>query len=466
MNPTPSARLAERARQFHNWYVLQRRHFTITLRIIFGLMGLVVVGTFLLMLPAVAAEEPLTFTEALFTATSAVTVTGLTVVTTGTHFNLTGHLIILALIQVGGVGYMFSASLALRFLGHHLSYTERLTLSTSLGLDSPSQIVQTLKQSFYGLLVIEGVGTLLLFWHWRANDMVPVESSLLFALFHAISALANAGFDLFNGLPLYPDGVPVDNVTLLIMGVLIFIGGLGIPVLAELLTWRRRRFYSLHTRLTLVVVTVLVIVGWLGLLLVETRGGVLQQVPTDQQIVQSWFQSISARTAGFSGFVDFDQITPASQVLIMALMFIGTAPASMGGGITTGTFIVLVLAVWSYVRGLSEVHVGHRSISLGAVRRAAAVLTVGLGAVFLSTWAILATHDLSLSPALFEVISAFATTGLSLGATEELNTFGRLVIVAMMFWGRLGALTIVVAIAEHTSKSEQLIHYPEESVLL
>jgi trk system potassium uptake protein len=310
------------------------------------------------------------------------------------------------------------------------------------------------------------VGTLLLFWHWRANNVVPAENSLLFALFHAISAFANAGFDLFNGLPQYPEGVPVDNVTLLIMGVLIFLGGLGIPVLAELLGSRRRRFYSLHTKLTLVTVTALVIVGWLGLLLVEARGGVLEQVPANQQIVQSWFQSISARTAGFSGFVAFEEIRPASQVLIMALMFIGTAPASMGGGITTGTFVVLTLAVWSYVRGLSEVHVGHRSISLGAVRRAAAVLTVGLGMVFLSTFAILATHDLALPSVLFEVISAFATTGLSLGATGELNTFGRLVIVVMMFWGRLGALTIVVAIAEHTSKSEQLIRYPEESVLL
>jgi trk system potassium uptake protein len=460
------SRLAERVSYFRNWYTASRRHFTITLRVIFGLVSLVALGTVLLMLPAVVAEERLTFTEALFTATSAVTVTGLTVVTTGTHFNLAGHLVILALIQVGGVGYMFSASLALRFLGHHLTFRERLALSTSLGLDSPREIVRTLKHAFYGLLVIEGVGTLLLFWHWRANNVVPAENSLLFALFHAISAFANAGFDLFNGLPQYPEGVPVDNVTLLIMGVLIFLGGLGIPVLAELLGSRRRRFYSLHTKLTLVTVTALVIVGWLGLLLVEARGGVLEQVPANQQIVQSWFQSISARTAGFSGFVAFEEIRPASQVLIMALMFIGTAPASMGGGITTGTFVVLTLAVWSYVRGLSEVHVGHRSISLGAVRRAAAVLTVGLGMVFLSTFAILATHDLALPSVLFEVISAFATTGLSLGATGELNTFGRLVIVVMMFWGRLGALTIVVAIAEHTSKSEQLIRYPEESVLL
>jgi trk system potassium uptake protein len=466
MNLTFPGRVAERVRQFHLWYARQRRHFTITLRIIFGLLSLVVLGTFLLMLPAVVVDKPLTFVEALFTATSAVTVTGLTVVTTSTHFNLVGHLVILALIQVGGVGYMFSASLALRFLGHHLSFTERLTLSTSLGLDSPSEIVRTLRQSFYGLLVVEGVGTLLLFWHWRAGNIVPVEDSLLYAIFHAISAFANAGFDLFNGLPQYPDGVPGDNVTLLIMGILIYLGGLGIPVLSELLRSRARRFYSLHTRVTLVVVTVLVIVGWAGLLAVETRGGVLEQVPLDQQIVQSWFQSISARTAGFAGFADFEQIMPASQMLLMALMFIGTAPASMGGGITTGTFVVLLLAVWSYVRGLSEVHVGRRSISLDAVRRAAAVLTVGLGAVVLSTWLILATHEIPLTAALFEVISAFATSGLSLGATGDLNTFGRLVIVVMMFWGRLGALTIVVAIAEHASKSEQLIRYPEESVLL
>lgn len=445
--------------------VLQRRSLTITMRIILGLMVLVLLGTILLMVPGVSTGASLTFMEALFTATSAVTVTGLTVVTTSSDFTTAGHLILLALIQVGGVGYMFAAAVALRLLGRRLSFTDRMTLSASLGLESPAAIMNVLKRSIYGLLLIESIGAALLYWHWRSTGIVAPERALLYAVFHAVSAFCNAGFDLFAGLPVYPAGLPGDNVTLIIMGILIFLGGLGIPVLSELFAWNQVKRFSLHTRLTLVTVTVLLLIGWLGLLIPEARGGVIHTFSWDQQMVRTLFQSVSSRTAGFPGFADFDNIGPGSQLLIMGLMFIGTAPASMGGGITTGSFAVLVLAVWSYVQGLSNVHVGGRGITVDTVRRASAVLTVSLGVVALATWLLLMTHSFSLNTALFEVISAFATCGLSLGITGDLNTFGRLIIIVMMFWGRLGALTIVSAIAERTVGTRHLVDYPEESVL-
>jgi trk system potassium uptake protein len=435
-------------------------------RIISGLILLIFVGTSLLVLPGVTIR-PLTTSEALFTATSALTVTGLTVVPTGATFTIPGQIILLILIQIGGVGYTFVASVALRLIGRQLTYTDRLTLTTSLGLETPGAITKVLRRSLYGLILMEGVGALLLYIHWRSNGIVEGNLALHYALFHAVSAFCNAGFDLFTGLPQYPEGIPRDHFTLIVMGILIIMGGLGIPVLSELITRRPRKWFSLHTRLTLWAVVILVLAGWVGLLLPEVRaGGVMYDLPLDQQLTRAWFQSISARTAGFSAFANFEELTAASQLLLMGLMFIGSAPASMGGGITTGAFAVLGLAVWSYARGLPRVSFGGRTIALGTVRRASAVLVVGLGVVLLSSWLIMATHDFTFNRVLFEVVSAFATAGLSLGITPDLNLFGRLIIIFMMVWGRLGALTIVIAIAHRGTQQNQLIAYPEESVLM
>lgn len=437
------------------------------MRLVLGLVALVAVATLLLSLPGVTVGPRLSLMEALFTATSAVTVTGLSIVTVSTDFTFVGQLLLLLLIQVGGVGYMVAFVLALRLVGRRISLTDRLALSSSLGLTKPEAILLILRRTLYGILLVEGIGALLLYLHWRLNDIVPADDALFYAVFHAVSAFCNAGFDLFAGLERYPRGIPGDDISLIIMGLLIFIGGLGIPVLSDLLVVRRQRRLSLHSRLTLGVVVVLVLIGWFGLFIPETRpGGVLHGDPLDQQLVHTWFQSISTRTAGFPGLEDFDRLVPESQLLVTALMFIGSAPASMGGGITTGTFVVLVLALWSYSRGLPRVQVARRTIAAGTVRRAAAVLTVSVGLVALVSWLILMTHDLSLNTVLFEVVSAFATCGLSLGITGELNTFGRLLIMLMMFWGRLGAITLVVAIAQRTARPEPSVLYPEEPVLI
>ncbi|HSM54558.1 MAG TPA: potassium transporter TrkG [Candidatus Sulfomarinibacteraceae bacterium] len=443
----------------------------VALRLVLGLLLLVVVGTLsLLLLPGVTTGPRLTLTEALFTATSALTVTGLTVVTTSTEFTRFGHLLILILVQIGGVGYLFALALALRLVGRRVGLMDRLALSGSLGLDKPKDIIRLSQRVLAGILIIEGLGALFLYLHWHNSGIVPEENAFFYAVFHAVMAFCNAGFDLFAGLARYPRGVPGDHFTLLIMGLLILLGGLGIPVLTDLaLLWRRDRSrrLSLHTRLTLWAVVALVLIGWLGLFIPETRaGGVLHGDPLDQQLMHTWFQSISTRTAGFPGFADFDNLVPESQLLVIALMFIGSAPASMGGGITTGTFVVLVLALWSYARGHPHVQVAGRTIAAGTVRRAAVILTIGIGSVFFASWLILMTHDLSMNTVLFEVVSAFATVGLSLGITEELNVFGRVVIVIMMFWGRLGAVTLVAAIAQRMSQPERAVQYPEEPVLI
>ena len=436
------------------------------IRIVLGLASLVVLGTLSLMLPAAGAERPLTWNEALFTATSALSVTGLGIITPATDLSLFGQLLLLLLIQIGGVGFMVVAVVVLRLLGRRIRLTDRLALSDSLGLLSPSAIVKLTTRVLVTVVALEALGAALLYLHWRDDERLGQGQLLLFAVFHAVSAFCNAGFDLFTGTPGYPEGIPRDNLTLTIMGSLIFLGGLGIPVIADLLAYPRERRFSLHTRITLTVVGFLIVAGAVGFYVAEGGPrGTLTDVHPLRRILLSVFQSISARSSGFTGIAEFGNLTPASQLLMITLMFIGGAPASMGGGITTGTFAALTISLWSFARGQADATFGGRTLAYGTMRKAGAVLTISLFVVLLATWLILITHDTSLDAAAFEVVSAFATCGLSLGFTGQLNLFGQLVICLMMFWGRLGALTIIIAIAREQGRP-QPVRYPEEQILI
>ncbi len=190
----------------------------------------------------------------------------------------------------------------------------------------------------------------------------------------------------------------------------------------------------------------------------------LADQPWHRQVTLAFFQSVPVRTAGFAGLPRFESLSPASQRIIMMLMYVGCAPASMGGGITTGTFAVLALALWGYAQGMPTARIWGRRIPTETVRKAGAILTVSILLTSASTWLLLLTHDTTLDRALFEVISAFATCGLSLGFTSELNGFGQALIMFLMFWGRLGALTIVLALAQR--RSPDRVRLPEEQVLI
>lgn len=445
---------------------LRRKPIPPPIRIVGGLAFLVVIGTGLLLLP-ISSTRPLTFMEALFTATSALSVTGLSVITPVQDLSLAGQILLMFLIQIGGVGFMVVAVIIFRLLGRRISFTDRMALSDSLGLLSPEAIVTLTRRVLITVLAIEAIGAAMLYIHWRTDPRLSEGQAFFYAMFHAVSAFCNAGFDLFAGTPGFENGIPRDSITLFVMGTLIFLGGLGIPVVADLIAYPREHKLSLHTRITLIVVLLLVSSGAVGLWLSEgfDADGALHGQPLDRQIIVATFQSISARTAGFSGIANFEELTPGSQLLLIALMFIGCAPASMGGGITTGTFAVLSISLWSYARNLPTAQFGGRSLATGMVRRAAAVLTISLFVVLFASWLIVTTHDTTLDRAVFEVVSAFATCGLTLGLTGELNTFGQLVIIAVMFWGRLGALTIITAIARPTT-APQAVTYPEEQILI
>lgn len=431
-------------------------------RLVIGLAVLVILGTGLLLLPGMGATRPLTLREALFTATSALSVTGLSVIAPGRDLTVMGQLALLVLMQIGGVGFMVLAVGAFSLIGRKIPLVDRLALRDSLGLLAPRAILRLTQRVVTTVLTIELLGALALWLHWRQS--MDEGRAVFFALFHAVAAFCNAGFDLFGGLPAYPAGLPNDGMTLLIFGVLIVLGGLGIPVLADGFTWFWDRQISLHTRLTVIVVACLILGGTLGLWLAEGRHGILAGETWPRQLGLALFQSVSARTAGFMGVASFEALQPASQLLLIVLMFIGSGPASMGGGITTGTFAVLLLALWGYARNQPAPHIGGRRVGEATVRRAGAVLTISLFIVLVATWLILLTHPTTLDAALFEVVSAFATTGLSLAFTGDLNPFGQAIIILVMFWGRLGALTVIIALAQQAPP--QRVTYPEEQVLI
>ncbi len=440
-------------------------HIPAAVRLIFGLLVLVVIGTLLLSLPVSSYGEPLTLQQSLFTAVSALAVTGLSTIVPSIDLSPTGKVFLMLLIQLGGIGYMVLAILVFRLLGRTISLTERMALQDALGLIHLQGIVQLSIRVFFTVIILELIGAICLFVHWSNVGAIADKNFgyvAFYAMFHSVSSFCNAGFDLFNGRYAFP----LDGGSMTIMGILIVIGGLGIPVLFDFLTYHSRRKLSLHTKLTMIAFVVLFLVGGAAIWLSESvPGGKLDGLPLARQIGLSLFQSVSCRTAGFSALGGLDGTNPATQLVMTSLMFIGCAPASMGGGITTGTFIVMVLAMIAYIRRNSTPIVYGRAIPGEMVRKAAAVMTISIFVVTASSWLIMLSHpEWSMGESVFEIVSAFATCGLTLERTSDLNDFGQGVVMFMMFWGRLGALTILFAFTR--SKSSRRISYPEEKILL
>jgi trk system potassium uptake protein TrkH len=436
------------------------------LRLVAGLLVLVIAGSLLLMIPEVGSVRPLAFNEALFTAVSALSVTGLSTLFPGRDLAFAGQVVLLLLIQIGGAGFMVITVIVFQLLGRSVLLQDRLALRDSLGLLRTTEIVRLTRRVLATVVIIELIGAALLWLNWRNLPGLSAGQRMFYALFHSVSAFCNAGFDLFGGLPQFPAGVPNDTFTFTVLGLLIFIGGLGIPVVSDLLAWPKQRTLSLHSRITLFIAALLTVSGTASMFISESmHAGPLQSLPTLQRLGLSLFQTVSARTAGYAGFPSFELMSPGSQLSLLALMFIGSSPASMGGGITTGTFAVMLLGMWSQVRGLPSAQVGGRTIGQSSIRKAGAVLTVSLIVVVTATWLIVVTHPgATLDKALFEVVSAFATCGLSLAFTSQLNPFGQIIIMLVMFWGRLGAITIVAALAQTRRQSK--VTYPEEQILI
>lgn len=432
--------------------------------LIAGLGLLVLGGTILLCLPISGAGGSLSLNEAFFTAVSAVATTGLSIITPGRDLSLFGQIVLLLLMQLGGLGFIIAAVTIFRLVGKPVTFAERLTLRDSLGLLSSSQILKLSSLILIAVVIMEACGAFVLWLDWW--PIFGPGPAAYYAIFHSVSAFTNASFDLFSGSPTAGAGLPTDTISLLTLSALIFLGGIGIPVISDLVRYPRLRRLSLHSRITLLTAAALIVVGTILFFLMEYRyRNVFAQESAPRLLLLSLFHSVASRTSGFVVSANFSQLEPGNGFLLMVLMFIGASPASTGGGITTSTFAILALALWNFARGRNAILVGRRTLPMELLFKATAIVTAALLAITIVTWLLLYTQEnVTVSEALLEAISAFATCGFSVGLTPRLNLFGQLLIAGLMFFGRVGTLTIIIALARPTVPAA--VAYPEERILL
>ena len=412
--------------------------------LVVGFAVLIAVGTLLLALPvASATEDSLSFVDALFTATSAVSVTGLTVADTGTQFSIFGEVVILFLVQIGGLGIMTGTTLIALLLKKRIQFKERLIIQRSFNLSSSAGIVRLVIYIIKVTLVIELIGAIIL-THLFFEEYGGIQS-IYMGIWHSISSFCNAGFDVFgtnNSYQNYLGHYAIYGV----VGFLMLLGGIGFPVMNDV--WQNRRWYSLQaqTKLVLTVTGCLIFLGTTMLFLLEHNNPhTLGQLPFVDQLIVSFFQSLSSGTSGVTS-LDIGELKPATLFFMTIFMFIGSAPGSTGGGIRTSTFGIAVAAVWALIVGKEDVAVFYRRVSASVVYRAFIVIFVSLGLVILLTGILTVIEPFPFLELFFEVISAFSTVGLSTGITSLLSSEGKVLLVVAMFIGRIGTLTLILSL--------------------
>jgi trk system potassium uptake protein TrkH len=420
--------------------------------------GWITFGTALLMLPH-ATTEPIALVDAFFTAVSAVTVTGLIVVDTSTAYTAFGQGVIMLLIQLGGLGLITFAVFILSIIGRKVDVNKKRYLAEELNIDTMGGLVAFVKRILVIFILCELVGMTLI-----ATQFVPTygwREGLWHSLFHSISAFNNAGFSTFS------DSLMgwVDNpVIIWTISLQFILSGLGFVVLSDIIRKRRWRSFSLHTRLMLIGTPLLIVTGVGGYALLEwTNPDTLGSLSSPFAKLQaSWFEGVTPRTAGFNA-MDTAGVNDATALLTMALMFIGGGATSTAGGIKVTTAFLLLLATIAFFRRSGTMVFQHHEIGPAQGIKVMALLFVGLMLIFSALFLLILSQDLDFLDAAFEVFSAFGTTGLSRGATGELDTFGKLIICFVMFLGRLGPLTVGFLLA---SKVPSGLHYPEGKVYL
>ena len=438
--------------------------------VIVSFLCVIVLGTIILSLPfATQSEDRISLVDSLFTATSATCVTGLTVRDTGSYFSAFGKWIIFALFQAGGLGIMTFSTLFAVMMGRKIGFRETDVVRSTLDRHN----IIGIKKLFVYILGItvaaETIGASFLFFRWRAITDWGVIETLERAVFHSVSGFCNAGFSLFRDSLMRFEADPFINLTMIL---LIFLGGIGFIVIMDCLGlfYRRgtARRISLQAKVALVVSLALIVLGAV-LLLVCERDNVMRAMSWPQRLWGSVFHAVTARTAGFNTLPTADLAMP-SLLFIMFLMFVGASPGSTGGGIKTCTFAVVIATVVSMMRNRRRAMFFNRSIPRAIIREAMVIFFLALSWIFVFT--ILLTYlEGRYSPGngtfvkyLFEVVSAFGTVGLSTGITENLSNIGKLCIVATMFAGRIGPLTLALAVAFRERKDTYV--FPEETIMV
>ncbi len=451
---------------------------------VIGFLLLILTGALILTLPVSVSEgEDVNFINALFTSTSAVCVTGLIVEDTGTYFSQFGQIIILLLIQLGGLGIMTFSSFIIIVLGNKISFADKATTMDIYDQSSIDTLKALIKTIILGTLLIEFIGFVLLFLSTDASvyaSEIPSRATfgykVYFSLFHSVSAFCNAGFSLNADNLMSATGNIGINFTIMS---LIVLGGIGFPVMLNLRNYFKyllktkvrkspapNEVIRLQTKVVISVTIALILIGVFLFLLMEWDHS-LKGSSIPLKFMQAFFQSITTRTAGFNT-IDFGNgsnlpLKEATYLIMILLMFIGASPGSTGGGIKTTTFFVLLKTSNTVVKGGKVIKMFKKRISYEAVYRSIGILFSYLGLTFGATFILFVSEKgFNLTQILFEVVSAIATVGLSTGITSSLSPFGRIIITIVMFTGRIGVLTFLYVIIK--SRKEKSIKYPEDTL--
>ncbi|MBD1880595.1 ATPase [Coleofasciculus sp. FACHB-64] len=442
---------------------------TVARTICLGFLALVTLGTILLMLPFSTSDgswsNPII---ALFTATSAVCVTGLSVVDVGKFYSFWGQLFLVLLVQVGGLGYMTATTCLLLLLGRKFGLRDKIAIQQSLDKPGLAGVVDLVRSIIATTLIIEITGIFLLMLVFVPD--YGLDRGLWLSIFHSVNAFNNAGFGLFSDNLMQYVRSPLLN---LIVTALIILGGIGYEVIMEAYLWTRDRLsksqacvvFSLNFKIATTTTLFLLILGTILFLFTEFNNPqTFGPLSFPEKLMAAWFQSVTPRTAGFNT-IDIGKLTEASLFITVALMFIGTNPGSTGGGIKTTTTRVLLSSTFSALQGKEEVVSYQRQIPKALIVKATGV-TVGSLLVVIGSTTLIAISDpqLAFIQILLEVVSAFATVGLSTGITASISVFAKLVLIATMYIGRVGVLLLMSAILGNPSPS--IIRYPEENLLV
>lgn len=417
--------------------------------------GLIVLGTLLLKLPF-ATNTSISWTDALFVATSATTVTGLSVFDPGTTLTLFGELVLLFLIQCGGIGIMTFAVAILLLLGKKIGLQNRIYLQESFSQQSIGGIVHLTKLILLFVLAVESIAIILLTLHWLPT--YGFGDAFYYSLFHVVSAFNNAGFSLF------PDNLmsfTSDPIVNLVLSSLFIVGGLGFVVVVDIIQKKSFRTWSLHTKMMIVGTISINVFATIILFLLEYNNvDTIGKMSLFEKVMTSYFNAVTPRTAGFN-MIDYGQMEDPSLLFTMFLMFIGGGSASTASGIKLTTFMVIILATFAFLRYREEPELFGRSIRKETIIRSLAISTISLTIVFLFTFMLSISEKIPLLPLIFEVFSAFGTVGLTMGITGNLSDFGEVLISILMFIGRIGPLTLFFIL---TKPKKSNYHYPYDQV--
>ncbi len=448
--------------------VLKKRlKITPTQLIVASFATLIFVGSILLNLPIASKNaQPVGLINAIFTATSAVCVTGLVVVDTGTHWTVFGQVIIISLIQIGGLGIMTMSTMLALLVGRRITLRERLLIQESLNQFDLEGLVRLTKNIIIATFAIEILGAVI-----YSLVFVPeygIQKGIGYGIFHSIAAFCNAGFDIIGDFRSFTPYVNNFIININAMA-LIVIGGLGFSVWIDIYQIYRDRSLkniTLHSKVVLATTVFLILFGAIFIFAVEFNNpGTLKNLPFSGKVLASFFHSVSPRTAGINT-LDMTALTTPTKFLSIILMFIGGSPGSTAGGIKTATAAILVLTVIAVVKGREEPEVFERRIPNYLVYRAMAVAAISLSLVVFVTMVLSITEDADFMTLFFETTSAFGTVGLTLNYSPNLSLIGKIIISITMFAGRVGPLTLVLAFAQRAIKNKGNLKYPEDRIIV